>query len=76
MLLFFDKCRESGLLNTRLVLNFDLSTVEQFAVLNISVNDTQFVDHIIVNIEIVDINDESPEFMNDSYRFVLLYVVF
>ena len=65
---------ESGVINTTRILDFDLATVPQFVVLNISVNDTTFTDHIVVNIEIVDINDNSPEFVNDSYRFVSLYI--
>lgn len=55
-------------LNTNIILDFDLAIAVQYYTLNISVNDTEFLDFLTVNIELVDINDNSPIFANDSYR--------
>ena len=55
-------------MNTSLVLDFDLITAVKFYTLNISVNDTENVDFLTVNIGLVDINDNSPEFANATYR--------
>lgn len=57
-------------LNTNIVRDFDLTTRVQYYTLNISVNDTKFLDFLTVNIELVDINDNSPIFANDSYRYI------
>lgn len=59
-------CRVS--VNTAITLDFDLISAAQFYTLNISVNDTENAEYLTVNIELVDINDNSPEFANDSYR--------
>lgn len=67
---YVDLCRASGLLNTVIVLNYDLMSAVRFYNLNISVNDTRYVDFVTVNVELVDINDNSPVFANDSYRYV------
>lgn len=54
-------------LNTDISMDFDLGPARSY-ILNISVNDTEFVDYLTVIVELVDINDNSPDFVNDSYR--------
>ena len=57
-------------LNTNIVLDFDLNNPVRFYTLNISVNDSELLDYLTVNVELVDINDNTPIFTNDSYRWV------
>ena len=61
-------CRDTGVINTTLALDFDLTGIDPFPVLNVSVNDTEFVTYLQVNIEILDINDNSPQFDEETYR--------
>lgn len=66
-------CRETGVINTTIDLDFELSLrSSRFPTLNISVNDTEFVEFLTVNIEVVDINDNSPQFENVTYRYSAL----
>ena len=39
--------------------------------LTIVVNDTLFTDEMILTIQLVDINDNSPVFQNESYQYDL-----
>ena len=63
-------CRETGVITTTIDLDYDLVTTDRFPTLNVSVNDTEFVAFLTLNIEVVDINDNSPMFDNDTYRWV------
>lgn len=62
-------CRE--VLNTELVLDFDLTASVHFYTLTISVNDTENVDFITVNIQLVDINDNAPIFSVSEYVIII-----
>lgn len=62
--------RERQLINTTIPLDYDLSNVPgvRAVTLNISVNDTVFIDFLTVNIDVVDVNDNSPMFRSNSYK--------
>lgn len=62
-------CRYTGVLTTTIDLDYDLVTTDRFPTLNVSVNDTEFIAFLTVNVEVVDINDNSPVFDNDTYRY-------
>lgn len=62
--------RDTGTLETAIELDFDLAAIQRFFTLNISVDDTRFTDYLTVNINVIDINDNFPEFANESYRCV------
>ena len=43
--------------------------------LTISANDTKFVGYVQVNIDVIDVNDNSPQFLNDSYRYSFNFII-
>ena len=59
----------SAQLRTTVPLNYDLRTFGTRSYdLTVSVNDTEHVDFIEVAVLVLDINDNDPEFSNETYR--------
>ena len=60
---------DSAQLLTTVALNYDLRTLgTQSYDLRISVNDTEQVDFLQVNVLVQDINDNDPMFANETYE--------
>ena len=65
---YFDIIRSSQL-RTTVPLNYDLRTSGTRSYdLTVSVNDTEHVDFVEVTVLVLDINDNDPEFSNETYR--------
>lgn len=68
---FFTSFAHRAQLQTTVPLNFDLRTSGTISYsLIVSVNDTEHVDYVEVNVMVLDINDNDPMFDNDTYRLV------
>ena len=57
---------DSAQLWTTVALNYDLGT--QSYDLRVSVNDTEQVDFLQINVLVLDINDNDPMFANETYE--------
>jgi len=64
--------RERRVLNTTRSLDYDVSTpnLDHF-ILTVVANDSLNPSTLTVNVMLVDINDNSPIFSNDSYTYVV-----
>ena len=59
----------SAQLRTTVPLDYDLRTSGTRAYsLTVSVNDTEHVDFVEIAVQVLDINDNDPEFSNETYR--------
>ena len=67
--LLFHIISDSIQLLTTVALNYDLRTLgTQSYDLRVSVNDTEQVDFLQINVLVQDINDNDPVFANESYK--------
>lgn len=59
---------------TTVALNYDLRTLgTQSYDLRISVNDTEQVDFLQINVLVQDVNDNGPMFANETYKSVTIH---
>lgn len=59
---------------TSMRLDYDLNPELREQVLTIVVNDTLFTDEATITIQLIDINDNTPKFQNDTYQYV--YIIY
>ena len=64
-------CRCRNRIVTSNKLDFDLRPDLRVQILTIVVNDTLFTDEIILTVQLMDINDNSPVFQNQTYQYDL-----
>ena len=58
-------CRVTGNITVAVPLDYELS---DFTVLGVQVTDTLFSDFATVNVQVLDVNDNAPEFDRPEYR--------
>lgn len=67
---------DSSQLLTTVALNYDLRTLgTQSYDLTVSVNDTEHVDFLQINILVQDVNDNDPVFSNETYESVFTIII-